>query len=72
HIPRQANCFLLFRKDYVDRHRSPKEEAKEEAAKVWHRLTQEEKDFWVRRDSEVKDEHASLYPDYKFQPKLRK
>ncbi|KAF9043731.1 hypothetical protein BDZ89DRAFT_214347 [Hymenopellis radicata] len=75
HIPRPPNCFLLFRNDYVDKHRSRKDEAKEvsqQAAEVWHCLTQEEKDFWVMRASEVKDEHASLYPNYKFQPKPRK
>ncbi|KAF9002599.1 hypothetical protein BDZ89DRAFT_885635, partial [Hymenopellis radicata] len=53
--PRPANCFLLFRKDYIDKPRSCKEKVKEasrQAGKVWHSLTQEEKDFWVTRASE--------------------
>ncbi len=71
HIPRPANSFMLFRKDYAAKHKGNKDKSivmSQTAGKVWRGLPQDEKDYWTARAVEVKDEHARQYPDYRFQP----
>ncbi|KAF9549079.1 HMG-box, partial [Agrocybe pediades] len=77
HIPRPQNCFILFRKTYerevlrqLEKVRVPA--ASKDAAAVWHAMSDEAKEYWIKEAEREKAEHKARHPNYKFQTRKRK
>ncbi|KAF5318107.1 hypothetical protein D9619_012268 [Psilocybe cf. subviscida] len=80
-VARPRNEFILFRCDYVRKHsregkrvrRPPGAEVEKtlskQAAEAWHHLPPEERLYWKERANRERNEHARLYPDYRYRPK---
>ncbi|KAL5481011.1 hypothetical protein ACEPAI_9952 [Sanghuangporus weigelae] len=78
HIPRPPNKFMLFRTEMCAR-RVPEQagitatgEKSKYLGALWQRLSKEEKEYWELQAKKAKEEHARLYPDYKYKPGPRK
>ncbi|KAL5522691.1 hypothetical protein ACEPAG_8709 [Sanghuangporus baumii] len=78
HIPRPPNKFMLFRTEMCAR-RVPEQagitatgEKSKYLGALWQDLSKEEKDYWELLAKKAKEEHARLYPDYRYRPKPRK
>lgn len=74
--PRPPNAFILFRRDYVTKHKgehdlsdNKEKTLSKRAGEAWRSLSLDEKEPWFVR---AKDEalcHASAYPNYVFRPR---
>ncbi|OCB86276.1 hypothetical protein A7U60_g6588 [Sanghuangporus baumii] len=78
HIPRPANKFMLFRTEMCAR-RVPEQagitatgEKSKYLGALWQGLSKEEKAYWELLAQKTKEEHARLYPDYRYKPGPRK
>ncbi|KAF9046895.1 hypothetical protein BDZ89DRAFT_903843, partial [Hymenopellis radicata] len=75
--PRPPNPFILFRNDYTKRHAKggpsgPLEDShSKRAGQAWRALTAEEKRAWQLLAKKAGDEHAKMYPDYRYRPNKR-
>jgi hypothetical protein len=78
HIPRPRNAFILFRshahriglvsKDVTSNHSN----ISVIISHMWRSLPEEEKAQWYQEAEREKEEHRQMYPDYKFNPVLRR
>ncbi|KAF7335618.1 putative transcription factor SOX-14 [Mycena venus] len=71
HIPRPRNAFICFRSEYV---KAPKGASVNQtvlscgAAEVWRGMDDEERAPFVLMAQEEKEEHARMYPNYRYAP----
>ncbi|PWN41645.1 hypothetical protein IE81DRAFT_330728 [Ceraceosorus guamensis] len=78
HVPRPRNAFILFRSHAHRQGLVPKELSANHSnisviiSHMWRSLPTEEKEMWAKEAQREKDEHALLYPDYKFKPVYRR
>lgn len=82
-VARPRNPFIIFRCEYSREHskagkrvRRPPGSAIEKtlskrAAEAWHQLSAVEKDRFKQLADEEREEHARLYPNYRFRPMKR-
>ncbi|KAI6028213.1 hypothetical protein EDC04DRAFT_2716412 [Pisolithus marmoratus] len=74
YIPRPPNAFMLFRADFVRQKHVPGsiETNHGSLSKIigncWRALPLEEKRVWEIRAKKAKEEHAAMYPGYRFRP----
>ncbi len=82
--PRPPNPFILFRNDYTRKHArggpkirrnahsGPLEDShSKRAGQAWRALTAEEKQPWQLLAKKAGEEHAKMYPDYRYRPNKR-
>ncbi|KAF8920231.1 hypothetical protein CPB85DRAFT_619444 [Mucidula mucida] len=82
--PRPPNPFILFRNDYTRKHArggpkirrnahsGPLEDShSKRAGQAWRALTAEEKQPWQHLAKKAGEEHAKMYPDYRYRPNKR-
>ncbi|CEH11707.1 HMG-box transcription factor [Ceraceosorus bombacis] len=78
HVPRPRNAFILFRSHAHRQGLVPKELSANHSnisviiSHMWRSLPTEEREMWAKEAQREKDEHALLYPDYKFKPVYRR
>ncbi|THH07794.1 hypothetical protein EW146_g9205 [Bondarzewia mesenterica] len=77
YIPRPPNCFILYRiskcAELVAREDTRlQSEISKEVANVWKNETPEVKQYWKDQAAARKEEHARLFPDYKFRLKRKR
>ena len=78
HIPRPANCYILFRNDFHRNYPTDysiidySDRMPDLASEAWKQLTEQEKEPWREKARIVKAEHKAKYPDYRFRPIRRK
>ncbi|KAJ9123245.1 hypothetical protein QFC22_001441 [Naganishia vaughanmartiniae] len=78
HIPRPRNAFILFRKHITDNDLIPKSvEVKHQnisivASKMWAEAPPAVKAQFTEAAKKEKEEHARLYPNYRYQPAYRR
>ena len=71
HIPRPANCYILFRKEMRKAYVPPPGKRADERARskftseMWKRMSKEEKAPWREKARLTDEEHKSKYPNYK-------
>ena len=71
HIPRPANCYILFRKEMRKAYVPPPGKRADERARskftseMWKRMSKEEKAPWREKARLADEEHKSKYPNYK-------
>ncbi|KAG8983427.1 hypothetical protein FRB90_006043, partial [Tulasnella sp. 427] len=71
-IPRPMNSWMLFRADWTARQKSrQKGNTSTRAAVEWRELSEAERAVWTHRAEMVKEEHARMYPEYKYRPNRR-
>ena len=81
-IPRPANCFLIFRADWLRNstanaapgsvsHRKQKDVSLEAAA-AWNNLSPILKQLYQVQADIIKDEHSKKYPGWVYQPRVKK
>ncbi|KAG2132848.1 high mobility group box domain-containing protein, partial [Suillus bovinus] len=84
-IPRPRNAFIIFRCEYSRKHSQASQEGDEEseapnptaktlskrAAEAWKELSASEKDTYKVLADKEREEHARLYPHYRFRPMRR-
>ncbi|KAG1749557.1 hypothetical protein EDB19DRAFT_148223 [Suillus lakei] len=84
-IPRPRNAFIIFRCEYSRKHSQAAQEGDEEseppnptaktlskrAAEAWKQLSASEKDSYKVLADKEREEHAHLYPHYRFRPMRR-
>ncbi|KAG2139052.1 hypothetical protein DEU56DRAFT_886723 [Suillus clintonianus] len=84
-IPRPRNAFIIFRCEYSRKHSQAAQEGDEEsdvpnptaktlskrAAEAWKQLSASEKDSYKVLADKEREEHARLYPHYRFRPMRR-
>lgn len=84
YIPRPRNSFIIFRTEFVNRktngegERPPSKRRHDDsdderslskqAAEVWQRMSDAEKQPWIERAEQEKREHAATYPHYRYRP----
>ncbi|KAG8956033.1 hypothetical protein FRC04_006482 [Tulasnella sp. 424] len=69
HIPRPMNSWMLFRADWTARHKNQqKGNLSARAAVEWRDLSNAERAVWIHKAELVKEQHARMYPDYKYKP----
>ncbi|KAI0628782.1 high mobility group box domain-containing protein, partial [Trametes polyzona] len=73
--PRPPNAFILFRRDYVEKHKGenvvPDKKEKtlsKRASLAWHTLSDEEKKPWYEQAKLEALKHAQANPGYVFRP----
>ncbi|KAG2049446.1 hypothetical protein BDR06DRAFT_833181, partial [Suillus hirtellus] len=81
-IPRPRNAFIIFRCEYSRKHSQAAQEGDEEseapnptaktlskrAAEAWKELSASEKDIYKVLADKEREDHARLYPHYRFRP----
>ncbi|CAO1627082.1 unnamed protein product [Sympodiomycopsis kandeliae] len=78
HVPRPRNAFILFRCHVVSKQLVPTTLEKDHrnisriVSVMWNNLSDLDRQTWKAAAQQEKDEHQRLYPDYKFQPVVRK
>lgn len=82
HIPRPANCFMIFRADWLRRSianstpgsRGPQKQkdVSQEAAVAWNNLSPALRQLYKVQADILKDEHKKKYPGWVYQPKVTK
>ncbi|KAG1900044.1 high mobility group box domain-containing protein, partial [Suillus fuscotomentosus] len=84
-IPRPRNAFIIFRCEYSRKHSQAAQEGDEEseapnptaktlskrAAEAWKELSASEKDIYKVLADKEREDHARLYPHYRFRPMRR-
>ncbi|KAG1856632.1 high mobility group box domain-containing protein, partial [Suillus subalutaceus] len=84
-IPRPRNAFIIFRCEYSRKHSQAAQESDEEseapnptaktlskrAAEAWKQLSASDKDKYKVLADKEREEHARLYPHYRFRPMRR-
>ncbi|KAG1736919.1 uncharacterized protein EDB91DRAFT_1141633 [Suillus paluster] len=84
-IPRPRNAFIIFRCEYSRTHSQAAQDGDEElepqnptaktlskrAAEAWKQLSASEKDHYKVLADKEREEHARLYPHYRFRPMRR-
>ncbi|KAG2748302.1 hypothetical protein P692DRAFT_20874598 [Suillus brevipes Sb2] len=85
-IPRPRNAFIIFRCEYSRKHSQAAQEGEEDsepsnpttaktlskrAAEAWKQLSASEKDAYKVLADKEREEHARLYPNYRFRPMRR-
>ncbi|KAG0694644.1 hypothetical protein DFH29DRAFT_959227 [Suillus ampliporus] len=84
-IPRPRNAFIIFRCEYSRKHSQAAQDGDEEsesqnptaktlskrAAEAWKQLSASEKDRYKVLADKEREEHARLYPHYRFRPMRR-
>ncbi|KAG1778395.1 hypothetical protein EV702DRAFT_942212, partial [Suillus placidus] len=84
-IPRPRNAFIIFRCEYSRKHSQAAQEGDEEsetpnptaktlskrAAEAWKQLPASGKDSYKMLADKEREEHARLYPHYRFRPMRR-
>ncbi|KAF8955355.1 hypothetical protein BDZ97DRAFT_1926935 [Flammula alnicola] len=72
HIPRPRNAFIFFRSSYISSSLASGEgqqnELSKHAAKVWNKMTLNEKEPFVHLATLEKKEHQARYPNYVYSP----
>ncbi|KAF9228823.1 hypothetical protein BS17DRAFT_772555 [Gyrodon lividus] len=85
-IPRPRNAFIIFRCEYSREHTQSAQEQEEDsdftnptaktlskrAAEAWKQLSATEKDQYKVLADREREEHARLYPHYRFRPMRRR
>jgi hypothetical protein len=77
HVNRPMNMFILFRNDWVRRHRAEGHAAgtaahhSAEASVAWRALGPDERAVWAAKADEEKVKHAAAHPDYVYRPRRR-
>jgi hypothetical protein len=77
HVNRPMNMFILFRNDWVRRHRADGYAAgtaahhSAEASVAWRALGPDERAVWAAKADEEKVKHAAAHPDYVYRPRRR-
>ncbi|KLO15320.1 HMG-box, partial [Schizopora paradoxa] len=76
--PRPRNSFIIFRTDFVAKHKKEAEAAgdgdgdvrslSKQASEVWNKMSEAEKVPWQERAEEEKRDHARKYPNYRYRP----
>lgn len=82
HIPRPANCFMIFRADWLrnsiansprgDGDRQKQKDVSQEAAAAWNSLSPTLKQLYKVQANIVKEEHGKKYPGWVYQPRALK
>jgi hypothetical protein len=82
HIPRPANCFMIFRADWLKNSiansvsgscgRQKQKDVSQEAAAAWNNLSPTLKQLYKIQADIVKDEHSKKYPGWVYQPRVVK
>lgn len=78
HIPRPRNAFILFRSHAVKTGLVPEDMEKDHrnisriVSHMWNSLGEADRGTWQQEAQREKEEHARLYPDYKYKPTSRK
>ncbi|KAI9570824.1 hypothetical protein HD554DRAFT_316698 [Boletus coccyginus] len=84
-IPRPRNAFIIFRCEYSREHAQSSQESQNDhdsnsasvktlskrAAEAWKQLSPAEKDRYKELADKEREEHARLYPHYRFRPMKR-
>ncbi|KAH9857524.1 hypothetical protein C2E23DRAFT_278656 [Lenzites betulinus] len=79
--PRPPNAFILFRRDYVNRHKGEnivaetKQQQKtlsKRASDAWKSAEDDERQVWYEKAKLEALKHAAAHPDYVFRPKKRR
>ncbi|KAI6046709.1 hypothetical protein EDC04DRAFT_1246710 [Pisolithus marmoratus] len=80
-IPRPRNAFIIFRCNYTRKHAARNSQELDEqsltktlsrrAGEAWKKLPTPEKDKFRRLADREREEHARLYPHYRFRPMRR-
>ncbi|KLO05815.1 high mobility group box, partial [Schizopora paradoxa] len=71
HIPRPPNAFILFRSDFIAKHKrdlSNQQSISRIAGVVWKALPESERKIWFARAEEAKSAHSQQFPGYQFAP----
>lgn len=77
HIPRPRNAFILFRSHAVksgivtSQDETDHRNISRIVSHMWNSLSEADRNTWQAEAQKEKEEHARLYPDYKFQPQSR-
>lgn len=81
-IPRPANCFMIFRANWLrnstvssapgSRGRQKQKDVSQEAAAAWNNLSPTLKQLYKIQADIVKDEHSKKYPGWVYQPRVAK
>nr|VWO95442.1 Potential ABC transporter [Ganoderma boninense] len=75
--PRPPNAFILFRREYAERHKGEELQSPEKttlskrAGKAWHSLTSDEQKVWYDAAKQQAEDHQRLNPGYIFKPNKR-
>ncbi|KAI0035022.1 high mobility group box domain-containing protein, partial [Vararia minispora EC-137] len=79
YIKRPRNSFIIFRCDYVQRHRGTSPPTGEKymrlskrASEAWRKLNRQERAVYVRLSELEKEEHARQHPDYVYRPNKKR
>ncbi|KAI6123155.1 hypothetical protein EDD16DRAFT_682516 [Pisolithus croceorrhizus] len=80
-VPRPRNAFIIFRCNYTREHAARNSQEADEqsltktlsrrAGEAWKKLPSAEKDKYKRLADREREEHARLYPHYRFRPMRR-
>ncbi|KAF8490271.1 high mobility group box domain-containing protein, partial [Gautieria morchelliformis] len=74
HVPRPPNAFILFRShfcanDVIPQHQGVTQQMRSRvAAKLWGRMSPEDKKPWHDEARKVKQEHKIRYPNFQYRP----
>ncbi|CAO1631860.1 unnamed protein product [Parajaminaea phylloscopi] len=74
HIPRPRNAFILFRSHAVRTGLVPKDMERDHrnisriVSLMWNSLSESDRETWQQEAQKEKEQHALLYPDYKYRP----
>ena len=77
HIPRPANCYILFRRELRKAYVPPPSKKADERARakftsnLWNNMSREEKAPWREKARLIKEAHKIRYPDYRYKPKRK-
>ena len=77
HIPRPRNAFILFRSHAVKSGIVTNQDEKDHrnisriVSHMWNSLSETDRSTWQAEAQKEKEEHARLYPEYKYQPQVR-
>ncbi|KAF9477253.1 HMG-box, partial [Pholiota conissans] len=70
HIPRPRNAFIIFRSEYIQRHRDIGEDQQNElskrAGRAWNAMSEEEKEWFREEAKKERDQHKERYPGYAY------
>ncbi|KAF5319599.1 hypothetical protein D9619_008358 [Psilocybe cf. subviscida] len=76
HIPRPRNAFILFRCNFVDQDKIPASVERDHrnisriVGSLWRKMSDAEKEPWVRMADDEKRAHFLAYPGYRFSRSL--
>lgn len=74
HIPRPANCFMIFRADWLRNSAQGAQRQKDvslDAAMAWKTLSPPLKQLYKIQADIIKEEHRKKYPGWVYQPKRK-